>query len=282
MREYLNSDRQFDEIELLVRSGNLPVLVLEGADDRSLIEEHWENSRLVVAVGGKREVLKIADKVTKQGLSGVYFLIDRDYDTFSSGVSEYPENVFCSDNHDIFMDLVYGDPNIIIKVIKRQINKADRKQVIPEGMESEKVRDKAISNAGYLGIIRSVNQDYNFGLNCKGFSFFHYKNEEIDFSTVLNGVLRCSGCDEVKEDSVREAAGFKFTKLTHYSCYISDHDFLSALSWLLKKYSVNLKPEALRDQFIMGVTCDSIKSTKWYSEIFTLCKTGEYMGFSCR
>lgn len=117
MKELLTPSIIFNQIAMLPKPSC--VIVLEGEDDALALRDHaLEGTYVFAGVGGRSGVLEDAERALREGLEGIIFLIDRDFDSALSNGLRYPSNVIASVSHDFFTDIILGQPDCIKRILE--------------------------------------------------------------------------------------------------------------------------------------------------------------------
>lgn len=284
MREYLNEDTLFATIAMYLSESDALVLVVEGDDDHLTLKDHCSpDLRLIPGTGGKLQILKTAELARKRALPRVRFLVDRDYDSYSDEPVEFLENVFVSETHDFFVDIITSDTNLLSRLIDVHTASARRRPTkgarIPA---SEKIRQDAFALASLLAATRIVDRRRRLCLDFKRFSFANLKANEADPRTVAEKVLSRTLHEE---DSVPEI--LEEVERTHEEIQllpqppIGDHDFFAALASVLKRFNITVRRDELQRGFILSITCNSLAGTRWFHDIQKWCAAVDRTGFNC-
>ncbi len=281
MKEFLNENTLFSTI-LMLNESNLPLLVVEGEYDQLLLKKHCtENLKILSGTGGKKQVLCTASLAREKNFKNVHFLVDRDYDNFSSECSYFSYyNVHYSDSHDIFMDLITNDWKNF-QYLLEVVAKRDNENLNDfESSNLDDIKNEAISLAACLAVVRILNAKFDLGFNFKRFSFYKFDTKaNFDINTIekILKYFENENLDNLIIDS-RKIYDEVIESVEHV---IGDHDLFEAIARGFKLSKISIKANYIQKTFIFGVSCLSIVNTTWYSEIQSWCKKYDCEGFNC-
>lgn len=284
MREYLNSNTLFATIAMYSSESDDLVLVVEGDDDQLVLKDHCSAElRIIAGIGGKMKVLETANLVRQQQLRRVRFLLDRDYDSYSCEEPDQPENVFFSETHDFFMDLLAKDERLLSKLIDVHMARVFRR---PDDRSStlnlKVVEEEVKSLASIVAAVRVVDAKAKLGLSFNKFSFGELRREDINPQVITQKILTRS---KQPVESINEIQ-FQVDQLCQKTedlakIPISDHDLFKALSRVLKFYDVSVSDRELQRGFLLAISCRSIALTTWYREIQEWSRQQQSVGLTC-
>lgn len=284
MKEYLNENTLYNTLAMYLAEGNSLLLVVEGPDDHLMLKEHCSPDMMMIpGTGGKGQLLRTAELSAKRDLKGVRFLVDRDYDDFSELESIDLDNVFVSEGHDCFMDVLASDPALLNRVIDVETASARRRpeagNTIPSPSE---IQAEAIALASHLAALRIVDARRGLGLNFRKFSFGGLKIKEFDVGIITDMVLVRSGYSGLDSiEIIEEAVQAHFEVWDLPQVPIGDHDLFSALSRVLRKFEVSVAADALHKGVILAVSCTALSGTGWFQKIQEWCAHNDRVGFTC-
>ena len=284
MKEYLNENTLFNTLAMFLDAGEGLVLVLEGPDDHLLLREFCSSElQLIPATGGRAQVLAAAKLAIDRGVGRARFLVDQDYDHFSGSAEANLSNVFVSDHHDCFLDLMHVDPTLLRRVIDVHCDSHRRRddQAIavptPEVVETE-----SFYLASMLAAVRIVDAKRRLFLDFKRFAFGGLSSSDFDVAKIAEIVLIRSQYSGIDRDEVIVEAISTHSEISllTYSP-VGDHDLFSALSRVLRKYGVHVSDSILQRSYILKVSCLALAGTGWYQKVQRWCESYGKRGFSC-
>ncbi|MBB5748037.1 DUF4435 domain-containing protein [Micrococcus sp. TA1] len=277
MREYLNENTLFNTVAMTLGVSSQLLLIVEGPDDHLLLKRFTTSHlRLLAATGGREQVLGAARLAQSRGLKRSGYLVDRDYDDFTGETSTQLDNVFVSDHHDCFVDLLAVDPKLLKWVIDVHTASARRRggnaRPVPD---VEVIEAEAFTLASFLSAVRIVDAMRSLNLDFKRFSFGGLKVNEFDVSKIAHIVLsRSRYSAEDYELIVSEATRMHahISGLPHLP--VGDHDLFEALAKVLSRYGVKVSDDNLQRGYILAATYNTVSGTGWFREIQMWC--GEF------
>lgn len=285
MQEYLNENTLFATVAMTLSEISGLALVVEGAHDHLTLDEHCSSDlHLIAGVGGKMNILRAAALASERSLGRARFLVDRDFDSFENESILYGENVHVSDSHDLFTDAILNDTNLVPKIVKVHTNALDGRLTCTAKNPAmvETLIRKAKSLASDLASVHVVDKRRGLSLDFKRFSFWGLDEDEFNEIAIGKIVLERSKYSEGDVDEILQ--DFQATRseieMLPRPCF-GDHDFLNALSRVLKLHNVSIKSVNLHKGLILAITCRSFNSTSWFREIQEWCALKGKQGFNC-
>ncbi|NVC25055.1 hypothetical protein E7Z53_16650 [Kocuria salina] len=284
MKEFLNENTLYNTLAMYLAEGNSLLLVVEGPDDHLMLKEHCSSDLVLIAgIGGKGQVLRAAELCIKRDLRGVRFLVDRDYDDFTGLKRINLNNVFMSEGHDCFIDVLTSDPALLNRVIDVESSSARRRPGITSALPNpSEIQAEAVALASHLVAVRVMDARRGLGLDFKKFSFGGLKVSEFDIKVIAEKVLVRSsygGADSVEIIDEVVRTHLEMRELPHLP--VGDHDLFSALSRILKQFNVSVSSNALHRGVILAVSCSALKGTIWFKQIQEWCARNDRVGFTC-
>ncbi|WP_123939907.1 MULTISPECIES: hypothetical protein [unclassified Frondihabitans] len=271
---------------MYIKESQSLLLVVEGPDDYDALKDHCSSDlHLMAGTGGRAQVLSTAELANSRGLKGVRFLVDRDYDGFTgdSGVDDL-ENVFASEHHDLFMDLIVAEPDALYRVIYAHTRSA-RRRPISQGTRSipnaEIIGDDARALATKLAAVRIVNSRNSLGLDFSRFSFGGLKVRDFDVEAMARIVCVRSAAPLETHDGVVKEARAAEKEIRGLGSAVGDHDLFSAIGRVLKRYEVNVSPETLLSSFLVAFSCAAVAALSWFSDLQNWCEQNLRAGMTC-
>lgn len=270
---------------MYIKESRSLLLVVEGPDDHDALKDHCSaDLHLMAGTGGRAQVLRTAELANSRDLKGVRFLVDHDYDRFS-GNSDIGDlaNVFVSEHHDLFMDLIMAEPDALQRVIYSHTRAARRRPIRPGKKPipgEETIKENAWSVAAQLAAVRIVNARNNLGLDFKRFSFGGLKVREFDVESIARIVCirSAAACDH---DFVVKEAQSAEEEIRGLSSAVGDHDLFDAISRVLKRYDVNVSAETLLSSFLIAFSCVAVATLSWFTDVQAWCAQNSRAGMTC-
>lgn len=284
MKEYLNENTLFNTVAMFLDENETLLLVLEGPDDHLLLKEFCTPQlQLMAATGGRPQVLSAAKLASERGVARARFLVDQDYDRFSGSTAAQLNNVFASDHHDCFLDLMHTNPSLLRRVIDVYCDSTRRRDdlniTIPE---PEAIEKEAFGLASMLAASRIVDARRELYLDFKRFHFGGLPAKDFDVAKIAEIVLTRSQYEngdrsEVIADAVSTHS--EVVQMPHSP--VGDHDLFSALARVMTQYEVHVSDKILQRSYILKVTCLALSGTGWYQRIQQWCESHGRTGFTC-
>lgn len=285
MRDYLNADTLLNTAKMCLNNQCKIVLVVEGPYDRLVLKDHTsENMLILCATAGRQQVVEAARKSIGQPQSArIRFVIDRDYADYKISNEQLTSNIFVSEYHDLFMDLMDADKHVIEKVVEVRSAGASRRQIPSKPiLQTSKIVSKAINYAHCLSAFKAVDARHSLNFDFKRFRFSELNENNCTPRTVVSIMMhKCQDIQEDPEDLIQESEELydKYNSQNHP--FIGDHDFFSALSRVMSLYGIKIKDRHLQEDFIIGITCRTIRNIRLYNDVTTWADTCEVVGFTC-
>lgn len=280
MRSVLNANTVFATVILARQASHQLIVVVEGEDDHFIIKDHI-NSREVMLIsgsGGKQNVLDAAAIADVQGVRGVRFLIDADYDRFVHPALRYPPNAISSKHHDAVMDIVIDGTVLLDRVIDSH-SRAGRRN--GAAFTTKIVREQAIGLASTMASLRIVNERKGHGLRLHGFPFSNLITlppSNADLASIAVGRSSRAVTQAALEADLSE----EISQVgVHVNFLVGDHDLFKALSRVLKDVGVIAGADALWSSFLAGILCAHLGATDWYAELSAWAETNGRSMFAC-
>jgi hypothetical protein len=287
MREFLTENTLFNTVAMYIAESASLLLVVEGDDDHLALKSHTsEDLELLAGTGGREQVLRTASLARLRALSGVRFLVDRDYDAYIKPSGSVLDNVTVSTRHDLFMDLMSNDPTLIDRLIDTYLDIARRRGKGGKGLANvpslAAVKNESFLLSAALAAVRIVDAKNGLGLDFRRFSFGELAIRDFSVRGVARIVLERNGYDD---DGVADLIGDAVEVYLEITAAgdppVGDHDFFSALARVLKRLRIAVRAETLHRAFIVGVACRAIYPANWYVEIQQWCALNRRDGFTC-
>jgi hypothetical protein len=286
LREALNANTLFATIAMYIKESRSLLLVVEGPDDHDALKDHCSpDLHLMAGTGGRAQVLRAAELAHSRGLKGVRFLVDRDYDGFTEAPDALSiDNVFASQHHDLFMDLIAAEPNALLRVISSHTRTA-RRRALPPGKrplpDNAALESEARSLAAQLAAVRIVNARKNLELDFRRFSFGELKVQDFHVEPIAAIVCVRSSVDPETHAGVIKESQLVAVEIQGLFSAIGDHDLFRALARVLKRYGVSVSADTLLSSFIVALTCAAIAALSWFADIQAWCSQNGRSGMTC-
>ncbi|SKR49111.1 Uncharacterised protein [Mycobacteroides abscessus subsp. massiliense] len=250
----------------MLRSGTSGlILVVEGSDDRHVIERHVDDSVTVLCgQAGKQELVEAALLIDERQVSRVRCLIDRDYDGSTDQTLPLAECIVTSTNHDVVMDLVLIDRSVIYRVINAHTRGSDASS----RSFAEQVVSDALTVAARVGALRMLSVQNNWELNMSSFPFGRFDSARPNPQAVVELALSRSRPGPKRTPVLRELRAALKTQADQLHALVGDHDFFGAVAHLLRSSGfTSVGESALAASFFAAVDCPAIMKTDWYAEV---------------
>lgn len=283
MREFLDENSLANTLSMLSAEIEARILVVEGDDDMLVLRPHIaEELQLVAGVGGRGHVLATAALTLARGIHTVRFLIDRDLDAFAINEVTYPENVFVSENHDLFMDLVFADIYSLDRVVEVLTATARRRPDRPVLPDPAEFRASAVELATALCAVRVVSLRREMCLDFKRFSFSALPRGDCGLAAIARSVLERNGLRPEDEPEFLDDLADVHPQLAgaELAC-IGDHDLFAAVGARLAEHSIHVGALGVQRGFILSVSCAAILATGWAKELSEWSAGRATKAFNC-
>lgn len=286
MREWLNESTLFNTVAMYASESRALVLVVEGDDDYFVLSRHRSaDLHMLAGVGGRENVLRAAHLAQARGLGEqVRFLVDRDLDAFVPGrVLEWP-NVFVSDAHDLFMDLLIAQSSLVHLVIdshSRGQRRGAKQKKRPPAPEASLILRDAINLAVLLSAVRITNERNGLGLNFDRFPFGNLQKSDFRVEALADIVTARSSYAGDRGAVLADSLA-ALEEVKHRPCeVVGDHDFFRALARTLKTHDISVSHETLLTSFIAGVSCAVVSATRCVARIESWCSKHGRVALDC-
>ncbi|MHA3020458.1 hypothetical protein ACXPWS_09300 [Mycobacterium sp. BMJ-28] len=265
MREFLNSDTLFNTIAMLRSGTDGLILVVEGSDDRHVIERHVHHSVTVLCgQGGKQELVEAAALVDARQVSKVRVLIDRDYDNHSGPVEPYADCIVASTNHDLVMDLLLVDLAIIYRVIDAHT----RGPAVMPRVRAADVFAEALIIAARVSTLRMLSLKNRWDLNLANFPFGRFSGSRPNPQAVVRLALERSKPGPKPTPVLKQLRSELKANADRLVKVVGDHDFFGAVAFVLRRSGyAGIGESSLAASFFAAVDCSSVSKTDWFNDI---------------
>ncbi len=293
MKQSLNKHTLFNTLAMASMESTGLILVVEGHDDHFILKSHIAADVLLIESNGRPSALGAARLAQARGLRKTSFLVDAELDHFTTPAADYPENVVCTDHHDVVMDLILAFTPAIDRVIDAHCRSAVRSGRAQQA--AAEIRRRAMSLAARVALLRIANELGHLCLNLADFPFGRLQSvepssieiarlaigrssvtmSEADLAARIEGVEKWAGVGEPMPASDDNAPP-PLDRLP------GDHDFFGALARVLTENGVrNASPSALQTSYLSVVSCSSVVATSWFKAIPTSPVEAGNKVFSC-
>lgn len=255
------------------------ILVVEGDDDHFMVRDHINDSDVILIGGsGRPKVLEAAAKAERQGVRGVRFLVDADYDRFTQPTLRYPSNVISSVSHDAMVDVVLANPSVLDRVIASYGRAVERRGGI---LNAEAIRTEAIALAASVAPLRIVNERLGHNLTLKEFPFGSLPSASPTHADLA--VLAVGRSSTTLTDAQLEAdiAGEVAHSNADVTVLVGDHDLFRALARVLSDRGVSIRSDFLWSGFISAISCRELLVVAWYQELVDWGNANSRSTFNC-
>jgi hypothetical protein len=286
VKEWLNENTLFNTVAMFASETSSLVLVVEGDDDYFVLSRHSSSNLAVLAgVGGRENVLRAAGLARERDLGQqVRFLVDKDYDDFLEGDGLNFPNVFVSQAHDFFMDLLIAEESIAHLVIdahaRTQRRGAQKKKRRPAPGADLILRD-AMGLAVLLSAVRITNERCGLGLEFDRFAFGSLKESEFTVEAIADIVMTRSSFVGDRAAVQKQSTEVLEEIEVRAHTVVGDHDLFKALARVLKRFEVSVSHENLMNSFLAGVSCVVLAATHCFELIQSWCAENGRVAFDC-
>lgn len=275
LRNYIDGQVLFVTTAMLEDSGPTTrdrlLLITEGPDDH-LALTNFASADLEIQYGlsGKAEVLEAARRAIDEGRTNLRFLVDLDFDAYIGSTSTNLPNVFTSENHDVFMDLLALSKPRLLQKIRALVAVASRAPSRTHSPLPADVLNQALEMAAVLVPLRIVNSRESLGLKFRDFPFgqYTYPAKMKEFAEMV--IRRSQNIQIEVQELVAKGEEVRPEIVPDYFHAIGDHDFFASLANSLKSYR-SMTARDLQTEFIGAVALDEILTTTWGKQIDEWC-----------
>ena len=276
---------------LTAGGGNPAMLVIEGEDDRYIMQKHLDPRITLSCAAGKAQVLAVRNELLNRGvdLGNIRFLVDSDFDDILGIEHVGGTELICSDTHDIVMDVVVLDKVLIERYIESVLLRAKPSVMNAIGVGASYperlpfigsvIRD-AFEAGKIVSALRVVNGKNNYGLKLRDFPFGLV--ERFDVSSIVKIAFDRAKATDLLYYSDPDSSSEKFVSRIEVEDEISsvlmefssssypavgDHDFFSAVAKVVE-YKTNVgSVKELEAVFYTGLHCGMLGEVRWFSLI---------------
>lgn len=279
MKEALGPTALANLIRMIRSESPNPILVVEGEDDKFVVEPHLDSQvRVLPGNIGKSSIILAAKELSVERL---FFLLDRDLDdVILAEGTEFPKNVIRSNSHDLLMDLVSADSTYLERAVRALTRKANQQS--EEQSSAQTLIDKSFDLAWCLVPVRIANQRRRFGIRLRDFPYGALSS----VSPTWEEVARTAAFKRSREVSLpilleaiesERTAALKLGRQL-----VGDHDFFGAVSRVLRESGADkITREHVETAFLSTVDCTLVAKAKWSAELGSLMQEQGIQAFDC-
>jgi len=234
-------------------------MIVEGETDQRLFAKLIaENVQILAPGGGLPSVLEVVETLL---LEETEFIIGiRDADFLHLQGKKTPQNIFCTDFHDIEMLLIACDATYC--AVAAEYLSAESEPLLP-------LREKILQSVAFLGGIRWLNDEENLQLKCDfslGISYDAGKLQ-LDEQKCLDDVLKKSP-HQVRVISKKEVDQ-KIQGIRDFLNLCNGHDVQNALRFRINSQhkSDQVSEDTLACAFRIAYRLEDFKKTKLYAAL---------------
>lgn len=263
MRSALGAVTFFNTVALARQAVRSLILVVEGEDDHFMLKNHVNPADvlLIAGVGGKPTVLEAAARAQRSGMRGIRFVVDVDYDKFTSPTMSYPANVLASKHHDGVMDVLLGAPHLIRRVVESHARTEVRRGA---AIDPTDIHDQALALAAAVAPLRIANERHGYGISLATFPFGNVPLSSPTSDDLADAVFKRAQGRVTKKALSAQITAEKAHLGSDPALLAGDHDFFRALARALQARGVSARAEDLWASVLAGVLCAHLAATDWY------------------
>lgn len=241
------------------------LIIFEGPDDLHLMRQHFDTYMLPMYAGGKDNIKKLIDRINSKNLFPLLFIVDRDFDSVLCQEIRH-ENVLTTDNHDLVMDFILSNEQLIDSLI--EISVTAGRPFTFTNINIAEIKERAFIYADYATRIRYAM--VNNLIPPRTFKNFSFKSCPEN-PTLLDVCHVYSS----KSDNFPPAEKISVTVQSVYRDYsqfgkslIGDHLFISALG-----HSINIEnglktsTDRIKNHLFSNSNHDNIRKINIYENI---------------
>lgn len=265
---------------MMARQGSQAlILVVEGDDDHFMVKNHInDNDVILISGNGRPQVLEAAAKAERQGMRGVRFLIDADYDRFTQPTLRYPSNVISSVSHDAMIDVVLANEPVLDRVIASYGRSVSRRGGT---LDPVAIRSGAITLAASVAPLRIVNERLGHNLTLKEFPFGSLPSTSPTHGDLAALAVGRSGTGLTATQLEADLAGERAHAGADVTVLVGDHDLFRALARVLSDHGVSIRSDFLWSAFISAISCRELYVVAWYQELADWGRINSRSTFNC-
>ena len=291
-----NENIFINEIRMMQSKKGDVILVVEGKEDKSILQYHTNSDHVNILYShGKHKALAGARHIHDKKISGVFFLVDLDYDDISVLKQEFPSVIF-STSHDLFMDVIISNIDIICRVISfllMGVLDGKNEAEIDAFKSAVKFFKEAVDLSNRVAVVSLKSCANNLKLKTRDFPFGALKsinpsNEEIaeliqvrssDSSMSIESIadlIPPSRIDGEKSLSIDEVRGILSR--------VGDHNFISSLCKVMSHYyrdTSRYGEKHIRSSFLAAISCECLEKVGWFRDLHHKLSAIDIEIFSC-
>lgn len=278
------------------RANRYRVLIIEGDDEMHILAGKIRLSKVTpILTGGLRGLLKLAELPELRDDRDVKFLADSDYGRYGLEPQVLfldREDFILSEFHDLMTDLHQQNPSIMRNMVsswvdENRIGSRDRKSsfygvgglsvIRADDSVSPFVDDVILTAkrlANIFACIRYVTLKGGYGFPCKSFPWDYCfssvdSGSNVSIDDIIEGWLRhLRANNENPSDAYVNDCYAECENLSRVY-YSSDHDFYSALSFVLRMSGIRRRDSVIRDSFKLVLRAGSVDLSQvgWVAEV---------------
>ena len=293
-QEKNDENRFINEIMMIRPSENRVILVVEGKDDIVFLKHHIIPERVrIMQSGGKTNALAAAKYAYEKNMTGIFFLVDLDYDELTVFEKNYPLAIF-SKSHDLFMDLLIANMDIMCRVIMGALvpTLGSDKDEPDCRQHAVKTFTQAVDLSSRLVDVRIASHKNSLNLKLENFPFGKLSSSTPSCDEIAEIIQRQSdthlnvgdieklvGKSMYAEDSVPSPA-----EIEDILKKIGDHDFVAAVH---KVFSCSFPAvekfprKHFRNSFLTMIPCETLENVAWIYLLKKKLSKINYEIFSC-
>jgi hypothetical protein len=251
------------EIVLLRAAFDCTVLIVEGASDEKFLAKYVSATNCQFIIGHGRERVENARHVAvNRGLSGILYVVDRDYDDLLG--RSRPDELIMSDDNDIEVMLVRS--KAFDELLIELGSKGKLSRIKSEGREPRRIVRSAARWVGALRFI-SARDSLNLTFEKLKYSFLDVKNLHVNVGLLITEVVRRS---QKNLEQGRLASLVKSVVAEHHPWGLCcGHDLTAIAGKAFQRYfgtnnAGDVTPSAIETYLRMGYEASQFKKTEMY------------------
>lgn len=258
-----------------------PILVVEGDDDLFLIKPHLSDGVLLIkGTGGKRGVLDAARTSDSHRLEHILFFVDLDFDQVLGQNQPYPSSVRSSTHHDVIMDTIIVNRQVLERVI--EVHSRHHARKMRTDISVSDCLESALSLAGHVACLRLANHRDGLGLNLRDFPFGAMVSITPSSAEIAQLALARSDAEITLEDltSKIEVEAANHAHLHHK--IVGDHDLFRATARVLAYRGVaGVSADHIWTATLAALHCKHIMNTSWFATINSWAAASGQLAMKC-
>ncbi|NII52149.1 hypothetical protein [Frigoribacterium endophyticum] len=222
-------------------------VVVEGETDFNLLADFLRNESLDIVVGYGKQSLLDASHSASVELPKIVFLVDADLDRLTGAIDGYSSNVVATDFYDLYMDAHAQDPEGLVRVARRFLEKATISTA--DGI------DRAFEAAAAVGAARHVSKAATYDLNLHDFPV-HLVMSASDGRTEISKVVDLALKRSKPVGTTAEALSAEISeRMSAPDCVfiVNSHDLLSALHFCCTRFGTGRVSQTMDQLFELAI-----------------------------